>query len=247
MSAPTTVQWIRQAGQRIATGSTRRTAQLAAGTLRLARNLWRRAAGWLGEASGLSWVLRVAVLLAAAVVVRKVAVAVAGAVYARVESGQAWWLLWGAAIGWTVTAYRAGREGWKPKQPAPAAEPAPVEEPPAEPSGPRPPTAAELVAAVREIGTPHAHLKALASHLQTTTEQVRETAAVAGLAVTDVRMGGRPSTGVRGDALPSLPSPDPTGGVVGAGQPANNDNNNAFESVPDEDNPHRTHVHWLTK
>ncbi|MFM9629390.1 hypothetical protein ACKI10_17405 [Streptomyces galilaeus] len=244
MGAPTTVQWIRQAGQRIATGSARRTAQLAASTLRLARNLWRRAASWLGEASGLSWVLRLAVLLAVAMVLRKVVVAVAAAVYARVESGQAWWLLWGAAIAWTVAAYRAGREDWQPKQDTLAAEPGPGEESLAEPAGPRAPTAAELVAAVREIGTPHAHLKALAAHLRTTTERVREAAAAAGLAVTDVRMGGRPSTGVRGDVLPSLPSPDPTGGVVGAGQPANNDNNNAFETAPDQGNPHRTRVIW---
>lgn len=248
MSAPTTAQWIRQAGQRIATGSARRTTQLAAATLRWARNLWRRAAGWLGEASGLSWVLRLAVLLAAAMVVRKTVEAVTAAVYSRMESGQAWWLLWGAAIAWTVAAYRAGREDWQPKQAEPTVELGPAEESPTEPAGPRAPTAAELVAAVREIGTPHAHLKALAAHLGTTTERVREAAAAAGLPVTDVRMGGRPSTGVRGDALPSLPSHDPVEGVVGAGQPANNDNNNTnFVTVPDEENPHRTRVRWLAE
>jgi hypothetical protein len=183
-------------------------------------------------------------------VVRKAATAVAVGVYERAASGAARGLLWGAAGVWVAVAYRVGRDGWAPKK-QPAPEPIgeteqnqPAAEPPAEPAGPRLPDAAELVAAVREIGTPHAHLKALAEHLGTTTERVREAAGAAGLAVTDVRMGGRPSTGVRGDALPSLPSPAPMESVVGAGQAVNNDNNNAFAMVPDEENPVRTHVVW---
>jgi hypothetical protein len=40
------------------------------------------------------------------------------------------------------------------------------------------------------------------------------------------------STGVKGDALPTPRST--LGGVVGAGQPANNDNNNASATTPEK-------------
>ncbi|MFJ7489728.1 hypothetical protein ACIQZB_00455 [Streptomyces sp. NPDC097727] len=110
--------------------------------------------------------------------------------------------------------------------------------------------------ALSRVGTPHAHIAALAEDLGTTAERVRAALDQLGVPVEAVRMRGRgSSTGVRADKFPT-PSPasaPPSGGVVVAGQPANNDNNNAPSTVhreglvitytDHETNPAGTHVH----
>ncbi|MFJ2731413.1 hypothetical protein [Streptomyces sp. NPDC087317] len=249
MSAPSTMQWIRQAAQRIATGSTRLTTHLASRAVHAGRRVWRSATGWLGEASGVGWLLRLAVLLAVAAVLRKIAASVAVGVYARVASGSAPWLLWGTAGVWVIAAYRCGRDGWEPKQAAPEApadaesegqedgektsEAAPVSAPQA--ATPLPVSPVALVAAVRDIGTPHAQLTPLAEHLGTTTDAVRATAAGIGWQVKDVRMQGRSaSAGLRWDEVPSPPPTDPTPGVVGAGQSADDNDDDTDKEVPRE-------------
>lgn len=266
MSAPTTVDWLRTAVHRIAVGSGRRAAYLAAWVVHRARRVWRSATSWLGEGEGIGWALRLAVLVGAAAVLRKILTAVAVGLYERAASGGAPWLLWGAALGWVVSAYRAGADGWTPKRPAnpgdraasESAEEQPAERtdseptPPAAeqaPAGPPPVSPVALVAAVRDIGTPHAQLKPLAEHLGTTTDAVRAAAAGMGWTVKDVRMAGRSSTaGLRWDEVPPLPSPDPSWGVVGAGQAADDNDDDTggrgFTTVPDEVNPVRTHVVW---
>lgn len=251
MSAPTTIQWIRQAVQRIGTGSVRLAVHLAARAAQGGRSVWRRAVGWLGEGSGIGWLLRLAVLLGVAALLRKVVTAVALGLYERVESGAAPGLMFGAAGVWVVAAYRCGRDGWEPKRRgAETGEPmegepdeeesAPVEQAPA---GPPLPTFQQLCAALDRVGTPHAHIAVLAADLGTSSERVREALDRCGVSVTDVRMRGRgSSTGIKGDALPAPAAP--SDGVVGAGQPANNDNNNAWTAVDDDRNPVRTHVVW---
>ncbi|ELP67658.1 hypothetical protein STRTUCAR8_08581 [Streptomyces turgidiscabies Car8] len=239
MRAPTTVQWLRTAVHRIAIGSGRRATYLAAWVVRRARSLWSGARKWLDEGTGIGWLLRAGVLLGAAAILRKVAVALAAGIYHRVENGGAPWLLWGAAACWVVSAYRAGADDWKPKRPA---APAPVDEeqeqpPPKDEAGgeekpavveqPKAPPVSpvELVAAVRDVGTPHAQLKPLAEHLRTTTDAVRAAAAGIGWPVKDVRMEGRSSSaGLRWDDCPSPEQAYPSPGVVGAGQAATDDN-----------------------
>ncbi len=242
--APSTMQWIRQAGQRIATGSARLATHLASRALHAALRLWRRATSWLGEASGISWLLRLAVLIAAAALLRKIFTAVAAAVYVRVESGAAPWLMWGAASVWVVAAYRCGRDDWEPRRPTHESTPDGEQlandaspEPDAEqtPAGPLPVSPVALVAAVRDIGTPHAQLKPIAEHLGTTTDTVRATAAEMGWPVKDVRMAGRStSAGLRWDECPSPAPPDPSPGVVGAGQPADDNDDDSGSEKPEE-------------
>ncbi|MFE9935869.1 hypothetical protein [Streptomyces hirsutus] len=240
----TTMQWIRQAAQRISTGSGRLAAHLATQAIDRGRRVWRRATGWLGEASGVGWLLRLAVLLAVAVVLRKIVTTVAVGLYTRVESGAAPWLVWGAAGAWVVAAYRCGRDGWKPKTPAPteatSAEPEPSSDQPAPaaeqtPAGPPPVSPVALVAAVRDIGTPHAQLKPLAERLGTTTDAVRATAAGLGWEVKDVRMQGRSaSAGLRWDEAPSLPPAEPLPAVVGAGQRADDNDDDTDGEGPEK-------------
>jgi hypothetical protein len=97
----------------------------------------------------------------------------------------------------------------------------------------RVPTFHELCESLARVGTPHAHIAVLAHDLGTTPERVREALDACGVQVEAVRMQGRgSSTGVKGDALPT---PRPTlGGVVGAGQHANNDNNNSPGADPEK-------------
>ncbi|WP_228916853.1 hypothetical protein [Streptomyces sp. DH20] len=231
MTAPTTMQWIRTAGQRLSTGSARLATHLLARAIVRARTVWQKATGWLGEASGLSWLLRLAALLALAAILRKIVTAVAVALYARVEAGSAPWLMWGAAGLWVVAAYRCGRDNWTPKahteEPSEDKEQQP-EEPTVEaqaPAGPPTVSPVALIAAVRDIGTPHAQLRPLAEHLATTTDAVRAAAAGMGWPVKDVRMAGRSSTaGLRWDECPTPPPADPSPSVVGAGQPADDNN-----------------------
>ncbi len=234
MSAPTTVQWLRAAAGRISTGSQRLAVHVARRTAARARALYQRIRAWLGSSTGLSWWLKVAVLVLAFMLLRKVFLGITGGVYRRIESGAWSWMLWPAVLLWLIAAYRAGHPDWKPKAPAPAAaaaeEPEPKDEhPPADvasdteqtPAGPPPVSPVALVAAVRDIGTPHAQLRPLAEHLGTTTDAVRAAAAGLGWPVKDVRMAGRSaSAGLRWDEVPSLPPLDPSPGVVGAGQRA---------------------------
>ncbi|MEU5624269.1 hypothetical protein [Streptomyces tendae] len=240
--APSTMQWIRQAGQRIATGSGRLAAHLAGRTLLAARRLWQRAEAWLGDPFTFGWLLRLALLIFALAVVRKVAAAVGGGLYAAVDDGRAPWLMWGTAGLWVVATYRCGLDGWKPKRPA-AEPPTDGEQPEADgqtqqaaaPAGPTPISPVALIAAVRDIGTPHAQLKPLAEHLATTTDAVRAAAAGIGWTVKDVRMEGRSSSaGLRWDECPS-PAPDsPSPGVVGAGQPADDNDDDTSGEGPRE-------------
>lgn len=235
MSTPSTVQWLRAAVHRIGVGSGRRATYLAAWTLHRGRSLWTRATGWLGEGEGFGWLLRLAVLLGLAAILRKILTAVAVGIYHRVEDGGAPLLLWGTAAWWIVSAYRAGADDWKPKRPAapdaPAAEqePSPAQSKPDEAGQPAaaeqaktpPVSPVALVAAVRDVGTPHAQLKPLAEHLGTTTDAVRAAAGGVGWPVKDVRMEGRSSSaGLRWDDCPSPTISAPSPGVVGAGQAA---------------------------
>lgn len=236
MSAPSTVQWLRTAVHRIAVGSGRRATYLTAWTLHRGRSIWARATGWLGEGEGIGWLLRLAALLVVGAVLRKILAAAALGIYHRIEDGGAPALCWGAAVCWIVSAYRAGADGWKPKRPAvpeapatdeqeptaPESEPGKEEQPPAaEQPKATPVSPVALVAAVRDVGTPHAQLKPLAEHLGTTTDAVRAAAAGVGWPVKDVRMEGRSSSaGLRWDDCPSPTIPAPSPGVVGAGQAA---------------------------
>jgi len=241
VSGPSTVQWLRAAVSRIAVGSGRRATYLAAWAVHRARRVWGGARGWLDEGAGLGWWLRAGLLLAVAAVLRKIATAIGVGIYHRVADGGAPVLCWGAAAWWTVSAYRAGADGWTPKRPA-APEPEPAAEnqagqqeqpaPQQPPTGPPSVSAVALVAAVRDIGTPNAQLVPLAEHLGTTTDAVRATAAELGWPVKDVRMAGRSSTaGLRWDEVPLTPPADPRSGVVGAGQPAD-DNDDDTEKGP---------------
>ncbi|MFD6024542.1 hypothetical protein [Streptomyces griseoluteus] len=251
MSAPTTAQWLRNAGHRVSVGSGRRATYLATWTIHRAHRIWQRATGWLAQGEGLGWLLRAAVLLGVAALLRKIAVALVAALYARLAHGGAPWLLWGAAAWWVVSAYRAGAEDWQPKHPpAPAAtkethtvtdqeEEATTEGTVAEaaptPAAPPAVSPVALVAAVRDIGTPHAQLKPLAEHLGITTDAVRARAAEMGWPVKDVRMQGRSaSAGLRWDELPPLPPSPPFPGVVGAGQPTDDNDDDTPEERPRE-------------
>lgn len=248
-SAPTTVQWLRTAAVRISTGSGRLSAHLARRTVARARALYPRLRAWLARSTGLKWWLKIGVLVGAAALARKLAVAVLGGVYLRIESGAWAPLLWITALAWTIAAYRAGRPGWKPKTPAAAAEkpddtPAPedqalaeaaAEQPPAGPPPVSPVSPVALVAAVRDIGTPHAQLRPLAEHLRTTTDAVRAAAAALGWPIKDVRMEGRSaSAGLRWDEFPSPDRAYPSRGVVGAGERADDNDDDSPEEEPRE-------------
>ncbi|MEU0627722.1 hypothetical protein [Streptomyces sp. NPDC005989] len=137
-------------------------------------------------------------------------------------------------------------------EPAGAAAAPPVEEPPL-------PSHQDLHESLSRVGTPHAHIAVLAEDLKTTAERVRAALARLSVPVEDVRMRGRrSSTGIRGDRFPAPPPTPgtPSVGVVGAGQSANNDNNNTPIKVrregplvvytDDETNPVRTNVHVKT-
>lgn len=244
MSAPSTVQWLRAAVTRIAVGSGRRATYLSAWAVHRVRRVWARAVGWLSEGVGLGWALRLVVLVGLAALLRKIAMGLVVGMYHRVEDGGAPRLLWGAALWWIVSAYRAGVDGWKPKRPAvPAGEPSaeepeeapasPAEQAPAAPAGPWPVSPTELVAAVRDVGTPHAQLVPLAQHLGTSTDQVRATAAGMAWAVKDVRQDGRSaSAGLRWDECPSPSEVHPSSTVVGAGRPADDNDDDTGGEGP---------------
>ncbi|WP_327592474.1 hypothetical protein [Streptomyces chartreusis] len=248
MSAPTTVQWLRNAVHRVRIGSGRRATYLAAWTIHRGRRIWQRATDWLSQATGvLGWLLRLAVLLLVAAVLRKIGTGIVAGVYERIEGGGAPWIPAGAALWWIVSAYRAGADGWKPKRPAvPTTEEtaedkaqeaaadersAPVAEPPGAPSV----SPVELVAAVRDVGTPHAQLKPLAEHLAVPTDAVRAAAVAMGWPVKDVRQAGRSaSAGLRWDECPSPEQAYPSPGVVGAGQRADDNDDDTPGEGPRE-------------
>jgi hypothetical protein len=243
--APTTMQWLRTAARRISRGSSRLAWLLARRITRRGvahgRRMWRGATAWLAAASGLNWLLRAAILGGVVLLARHAAPHLAHAL--AHHAGRASGLMGPAVLVWLIAAYRVGRDDWEP----PADDP--VEEQPARPAaadgeqlglatektptGPAPVPPASLVAAVRDIGTPHAHLKPLADHLRTSTDAVRAAAAGMGWPVKDVRMRGRSSTaGLRWDDCPS-PAPDsPSPGVVGAGQRADDNDDDADGEGP---------------
>jgi hypothetical protein len=170
-----------------------------------------------GFAKGLPWTTRIAVLL---------------------------------AVGWLVTAVVTGLrlpDPTAPTAPAEAADETP-EQPAQAPGGI---TREQLVQALHEVGAPHAHTTALADHLKASTEAVREALAAADIPTSGgVRMKGRRvavSPGVKSSDFPPLPSPGEETAQEGSLTSNNNDNNNSrgFETVPDEERPHRTLVRWL--
>lgn len=253
MSAPTTVQWLRSAVDRVAVGSSRLAAHRVARTAQGLRRTVQRARAWVGEASGFDKALRLVLLAGAVLIVRKVGTRLGGWAYARVESGAWWWLLWLLAVVWLVAAYRAGRDDWEPTQAA--ADPdeeaqdnaagAPDEEPPVELEKSQLPTFQQLCASLAKVGTPHAHIAVLAQDLGATPERVRWALDRCDVTVEPVRMRGRGvSTGIKSDALPAPVAP--SDGVVGAGQPANNDNNNTDDDEPEEGVRVRRTDHGMT-
>lgn len=155
-----------------------------------------------------------------------------------------------AAAAWLVTAIVLGL-----REPAPEKQRESEEATQEEPALP---TRDELAAALHQIGTPHAHITALAERLGTTNERVREGCAAAGITVSGgVRMKGRRvavSPGVDKRHFPPLPSPaqEPAAGAVVAGPLTSNNNSNnteqegasegAAEIVQDETNPRRWRV-----
>ncbi|MFD6531567.1 hypothetical protein [Streptomyces sp. NPDC060184] len=268
----TTAQWLRAAVERVATGSSRIclvcARQLAQRLIGKGRAWKEVVTGWVGEAEGLNKAFRIAILIGGALILRKVGGGLVVALGHTVQSPSARWLLWPAAAVWIVAAYRIGHPEWAPKETAdqtsttdePAGDPvedATVEpdEPtvPAAPPVPAGPTLRDLHDALARIGTPHAHITALAEALGTTPELVRDALGKAGVAVEAVRMRGRgSSTGVRGGSIPT-PLPAQKGtltDVVAAGQPANNNDNNnegvraerGFWVEQDPANPVRHHV-----
>ncbi|WP_314411385.1 hypothetical protein [Streptomyces sp. DSM 40484] len=246
MNTPTTVQWLRTAGTRIYTGSTRLATHYAARSAQAAQRRFRSIKAWLASSTGLKWLAKAALLVGAAWILRKIIIKVGGGLYERLHSGTTW-LLWPAAALWILAAYRAGHPDWKPKQ-APAedeSKPAPEDgqEQPAQPAAtpasapsvPQPPSPTELIAAVRDIGTPNAQLVPLATHLHTTTDAVRASAGAMGWRVKDVRQDGRStSAGLRWDEAPSPEQGYPFSSVVGAGQRADDDNDDSGQEGPRE-------------
>ncbi|MDW4902893.1 hypothetical protein RB625_31210 [Streptomyces californicus] len=156
--------------------------------------------------------------------------------------------MFGLTIWCVIAAYRKG----KPKEKA-AVPPLQESSEPAQPKDDSP----EVLATLRKVAEPHAHLSAVAQALGTDTAHVREVLTRAGVPITDVRMKGRGvSTGVKAADMP-LPSPSPSPSpeapeaVVGPGQANNNDTELTVSRLPsgvqiisvaDPTNPARTHV-----
>lgn len=233
MTAPTSAQWIRAAAARLTLGSQRLTEHIGRRTAAWVRKVWTRTTKWLGEASGIAWALRLAVLLAAAWILRKIGLGIAGWGARRLQTSSG--LLWPALGLWLIAAWRVGHPDWKPR-PAPAAAEEPASEGESEevslakehPAGP---SLDDVLAAARKLGTPHVHLKAIEEDIGAPQGTARRLLAEAGIPITDVRMQGRgTSTGVRGSDIPPLPpsSPEAAVGVVGAGQDVNNSNSDAI-------------------
>ncbi|WP_442803460.1 hypothetical protein OG411_19250 [Streptomyces pseudogriseolus] len=212
---------------------------------------------WLAVFTGSSAICRgIAAWIAGAPTLRLVAVVVAGGFLRG-------WPGWDVAVPaaaavWLIAAVVLGM-----RMPNPLAPAAPVDEAAAEDVDTAPDEDApapggipreRLVRALHTVGAPHAHISALAEHLEATTSAVREALTAAGIPTSGgVRMKGRPvavSPGVKAADFPPLPSPTEEGAQEGALTSNNNDNNNSgrdFVCVPDDTNPALTHVRWLRR
>ncbi|MEU2780553.1 hypothetical protein [Streptomyces sp. NPDC007110] len=219
MSAPTTIEWLRTAADRVSTGSGKLIARTAGRLLRWAGTRLARLPWWAQLGLAYAALLRGPGLLAR----------LGDRLHDKVASGAWSGLLTVSAVLWVAAAYRAGATPADNQDAEPGSD---LEAPqPATAPGPPPVSPAALVAAVRDVGTPHAQLKPLAEHLQVTTDAVRAAAAAMGWPVKDVRMQGRSaSAGLRWDEVPAPPPTDPSPDVVGAGQRADdNDDDTAGE------------------
>ncbi|MFF8485181.1 hypothetical protein [Streptomyces antibioticus] len=144
-----------------------------------------------------------------------------------------WRIAWAAGGAWLITAIVLGLRLPDPTKPAEA--PAPGgdgqagEEPGTPAAAPDWTTRENLARALHTVGAPHAHISALAEHLDASTEAVREALAEAGIPTEGgVRMKGRKvavSTGVKRSDFPPLPSPAPDDAVAPVLTSNNNDNN----------------------
>ncbi|MFI8360730.1 hypothetical protein ACIGD1_11280 [Streptomyces sp. NPDC085612] len=231
MTAPTSRAWVQAAARRLTTGTELLAAHIVRRVAAWLRDTWARTMAWLSDATGIAWAVRLCALLAAAWVLRKVGVSLAGTVARRID--QSAWLLWPALAVWIIAAWRVGHPDWKPRTAPEAAgeKPGPTaEQPPATPVPDRAgPSLDEVLDAARKLGTPHVHLAAITDHLGAPDGAVRQVLTAAGIPIGDVRMQGRgTSTGVKGADIPTAPSPSPegAGAAVGAAQGANNSNNN---------------------
>lgn len=264
--APTTAERRHTAADRVCRGSERLVTLLGRRVASACRTCWARGSGWLDDASGLSWVVRAAALAGGALVAARIGVAVLAGAEHRIQAER--WLMFPATGAWLVASYRVGHSDWQPKgRPTTDAPDLPDAEEPdgeADPDGAQDddgtaarevtptaaplPTRGQLAAALHHLGTPHCHTAALAEGLGITVDRAREALAAAGIPTDTVRMRGRgSSTGVRCGDFPPLPLDEEgtLGGVVAAGERANNnDNNRAYYLAADPEHPHRTHVVW---
>lgn len=154
-------------------------------------------------------------------------------------------LMFGLTGWWVIAAYRKGEPGESEEK---AAVVLPQES--SEPAQPKDDSSG-VMATLRKVAEPHAHLSAVAQALGADTAHVREVLTRTGVPISDVRMKGRGvSTGVKAPdiPLPSFsPSPSPEGPrpVVGSGQANNNTELTVSRfpsgvqiiSVPDPENP----------
>jgi hypothetical protein len=229
MTAPTTKEWLRAAVDRIALGSTRLVTHHAGRALRA---VTARVGRW-------PWWVQLGLAALALRGGLPAMTALGGWVHRKASAGGSWLFI--AAALWLLAAYRVGHPD-RQTDTDPVPEPETDDEPSETASdghhrtaGPSVVSPTELVAAVRDIGTPHAQLKPLAEHLGTTTDAVRAAAGAVGWPVKDVRMEGRSSSaGLRWDDCPSPTILAPSSGVVGAGQPADDDNDDTEGEHPRE-------------
>jgi hypothetical protein len=167
MSAPTTVQWVRNAVRRVSIGSRRL----------LARSIGRAVKAVIERISRLRWWVQLGLAYVSLLRGPAMLAQVGDRVHERVESGAWSGFLTVSAIVWIAAAYRAGRGDARPPQPLdaePKSEPGQgdsAEEPSWMSSRPRRTAAArspDLRRSLLRIGTPHAHITALADDLSTT-------------------------------------------------------------------------------
>ncbi|MFC9752996.1 hypothetical protein [Streptomyces sp. NPDC056921] len=239
----TTTQWLRTATNRIATGSTRiclicaRHAAMKATAK--GRTAYDGVRDWLGESEGIAWLVKVAMLVGGGLILRKVLIGLLGSAASLAHSDSWRWLLWPAGAAWLIAAYRIGHPDWEPPAEPETPEESEADDPPAEPEPERGgtvtllkkpplPSHEDLHAALARVGTPHAHVAALAEALDVPADRVRQALTALSVPVEPVRMKGRgSSTGIRADRFPTPPPApgSPSDGVVAAGQEANNNDN----------------------
>ncbi|WP_037616400.1 hypothetical protein [Streptomyces aureus] len=226
MTAPTTWEWLRTAADRISIGSHRI----------ISRSLGRVIRGVSGRFGRWPWWVQLGLAYVALLRGPAVLAGIGDRAHERVASGAWSGALTVSTVLWVIAAYRVGgHEEPQDTEPSEPVEEQPEPGPAPSPSGPAPVSPVALVAAVRDIGTPHAQLKPLAEHLGTTTDAVRAAAGAVGWPVKDVRMEGRSSSaGLRWDDCPSPTILLPSSSVVGAGQSADNDNDDTEEGLPGE-------------